>query len=103
MTSINSNIASTMANSLSSLRLNTAQKAFQTAQRPPAEVEQEILQQFQEDKGLIDNKKTLMAKLSSNEIDEMKEISSTMGEVLSDEDIQYALKYGRSVIADYSV
>ena len=36
-------------------------------------------------------------------IQEMKDISSSMGEKLTDEDIQYALKYGRSVIADYSV
>lgn len=101
MTSINSNIASAMANSLNSLKLNTAQKAFQSAARPVEDIEKEMLQGVQEDKELLDNK--FISKLSNDSINEMKEISSAMGEILSNEDIQYALQYGRSVIADYSV
>ena len=97
MTSINSNIATTMANSINSLKLSTATKAFQNASKP-VEKPQDI---FEEDKKLIDNK--LFQKLPTEIIDEMKEISLRAGEILSDDDIQYALQYGRSVIADYSV
>lgn len=105
MTAINANtnITSTVANSLSSLKLNNAAKAFVKAQRPVEEIEQEIQLQIQEDKSLIDNKSAFMEKFSPTAIEEMKKISEGMGEELTNEDIQYGLKYGRSVIADYSV
>lgn len=105
MTSIstNTNIASTVASSLSSLKLNTANKAFTQAKKPVEEIEKEMQLQIQEDKGLIDNKPILMSKFTTSDIKEMKEISLNIGEELTDEDIQYALRYGRSVIADYSV
>lgn len=100
---INSNIASTVANSLNSLNLHSATRSFQQAQRPVEEIEQEIQLQLKEDKALIDSPKSLMAGLTPEHVREMKEVSQQIGENLTDEDIQYALKYGRSVIADYSV
>lgn len=108
MTSINTNIATTMANSLGSLKLNSATKAFAQAQRPVEEIEQELLSAEIEDRKLIDNKSdkdaaTALNKFSPQMLLEMKELSKEMGEELTDEDIQYGLKYGRSVIADYSV
>ena len=101
MTQINSNITTAMAQSLSSLKLNTAQKAFQSASRPVDEIEQELQQGILEDRKLVDSK--VIAALSEDSINEMKEISENFGETLSNDDIQYALQYGRSVIADYSV
>ena len=102
-TPINTNITSTVANSLNSLNLHSATRSFQQAKRPVEEIEKEIQLQLNEDKALIDNPKTLMASLTPEHIREMKEVSQKIGEDLTDEDIQYALKYGRSVIADYSV
>ena len=101
MTAINSNIAATMANSLSTLKLSGAQKAFQSAARPVEEIERELMHGVAEDRKFLDGK--AIAGLSTDSINEMKEISLSLGETLSDEDIQYALQYGRSVIADYSV
>jgi|GEM_PF-1315886 len=100
---INSNIASTIANSLNSLNLHIAARSFQQAQKPVEEIEKEIQLQLKEDKAIIDNPKSLMAGLTPEHIKEMKEVSQKIGEDLTDEDIQYALRYGRSVIADYSV
>ena len=100
---INSNATSAIANSINSLNLHSATRSFQQAQKPVEEIEQEIQLQLKEDKGLIDNPKSLMANLTPDHIREMKEVSQNIGENLTDEDIQYALKYGRSVIADYSV
>ncbi len=97
------NITSTVANSLSTLKLNTAARAFSKANKPVEEIEKDLQLQLNDDKALIDNKETLMAKLMPSHIKEMKEISQNIGEELTDEDIQYALRYGRSVIADYSV
>lgn len=100
---INTNITSTIANSLNTLNLHSATRSFQQAQKPVEQIEQEMQLQLGEDKALIDNPKSLMASLTPENVREMKEISQTIGENLTDEDIQYALKYGRSVIADYSV
>ncbi len=105
MTSVstNTNIASTVASSLSSLKLNNAARAFTRAQRPVEEVEKELQTQEVQDRKLLDDNSAILNMLTPSAIQEMREISSTMGEELTDEDIQYALKYGRSVIADYSV
>lgn len=42
--------------------------------------------------------------LQNQNVDEIKQFAQTVGEDnLSNEDIQYGLTYGRSVIADYSI
>lgn len=94
-----SRISNLIANSISKLNLNTATRAFEANKKSPKEIEQEEVETKKEDISLIENN------LSSNNeinVEEIQKYAQEMGENLSIDDINYGLKYGRSVIADYS-
>ena len=103
MTSIGSNITSTIANNISSLRLQTARNTYANVMKPKVAEEEYIYNEVKKPTENLTSTSPIYSRFTSSQIQEMKEISISMGENLTDEDIQYALKYGRSVIADYSV
>jgi len=60
----------------------------------------EIEEEFTQEKERVNE--TLPLKVPySQTIEEIKQFATEMGEDLTDEDINYALRYGRSVLADY--
>ena len=100
----NTNISNQIAQSISKLNLNTAQRAFEASKKEnTSEVEKEAFKQ--EDISLINEKeaKTQASKRGNNQIDvaDIQKYANYMGENLSIDDINYGLMYGRSVIADY--
>ncbi|MBQ3102144.1 hypothetical protein IJC60_03975 [bacterium] len=102
-TSINSNLTSTIASNISNLRLSGASRALARANRPVQEIEAEITNNIQKQQEEVREENIFKNKFSTSQIEEMKELSLCFGETLTDEDIRYGIKYGRSVIADYSV
>ena len=103
MTSIGSNISLQIANNINGLKLQSARNTYTSAMKPKATEEEYIYNEVKKPTENLASTSPIYSKFSQFQIKEMKEISSSMGENLTDEDIQYALKYGRSVIADYSV
>jgi len=60
----------------------------------------EMEEEFTQEKEQVNE--TLPLKVPySQTIEEIKQFATEMGEDLTDEDINYALRYGRSVLADY--
>jgi len=92
---INANVSNTVAASISKLNLNTATRAFE-AQKTDKKQEEEIIQE-EEKISSQDVKKYPV------DVEDIQKYAKYMGENLSIDDINYALMYGRSVIADYSV
>jgi len=101
----NTNISSQVANSISRLNLNIAQNAFNVEKNQKNDQAKIPLNEdFKEqDKALID--KNTVRKNTKNPIDvaEIQKYAQDIGENITIDDINYALMYGRSVIADYSV
>lgn len=97
----NTNISSQIAQSISKLSLNTAQRAFRATEESSKKNSQEIEKIQQEDVALIDENEVKNKIKSPINVDEIQEYASSMGENLSIDDINYGLMYGRSVIADF--
>lgn len=95
----NSNISSTIANSISKLNLSTStsKPLKQQVETPNIEVEKETFKN--EDIALIQEKEPN----NKINVEDIQKYANMMGEELSIDDINYGLMYGRSVIADYSV
>lgn len=91
---INANVSNTVAASISKLNLNTAHRAFE-AQK--SDKKQEEIVKEEEKISSQDVKKYTV------DVEDIQKYAKYMGENLSIDDINYALMYGRSVIADYSV
>lgn len=90
-------MVSSISNNISQISLLNATNAFKNIQ---SKIQEEQAPQIQEDNLKLDND----FQLEGMNIDEIKEFATTVGENnLSNEDIKYGLKYGRSVIVDYSV
>ena len=92
---INANITNTVASSISKLNLSIARKAFES--QKSKQQEEEITEEKPELSLKCDSQK------SQIDVDDVQKYAKYMGENLSIDDINYALRYGRSVIADYSV
>ncbi len=95
----NTNISSQVISSLSKLNLINNQVQAQN-ETPKSEdiLLEDTLSAKEEDTKLIE-------KAPSNKIDveEIKKYAQALGETITNEDINYGLTYGRSVIADYCV
>lgn len=91
------NISNTRSD-VSALMRHSATARFKEASKPVEEVAQELDLEETKQKELALNVRARY----SQEIDKIKEFAKSIGEDLTDEDICYALKYGRSVLADYS-
>lgn len=92
----NSNLNS--VNSVSNISLNTATRAFEAAKKQ-FEKPDESEDIKKEDISLIDDK---TIKSSKVDVSDIQKYANYMGENLSIDDINYGLRYGRSVIIDYS-
>lgn len=103
MTSIGSNISLQIANNINGLKLQSAKNTYVNSMKPKTNEEEYIYNEVKKPTESLTSTNSIYSKFSQFQIQEMKDISISMGEKLTDEDIQYALKYGRSVIADYSV
>ena len=94
---INANISATVATSISKLNLNTTNRSFEAKKNNNQEKNPEIVEEFSETKT-----EPIPDKVSVD-VEDIKKYAKYMGENLSIDDINYGLRYGRSVIADYSV
>ncbi len=93
---INANVTNQVVASISKLNLNTAKHAFEAQkQEKKDDIEKETLEQAKEP----------APDISKMEIDveDIQKYAKYMGENLTIDDINYGLRYGRSVIMDYSV
>ncbi len=82
-------------NSINAVRFFNAQQAFKTN---PIKPEEQAPQELEA--GLDIKEDTFLKDINT---DEIKQYADSVGEHgLSDEDIKYGLKYGRSVLIDYS-
>ncbi|MBQ8848295.1 MAG: hypothetical protein IJ003_05060 [Candidatus Gastranaerophilales bacterium] len=97
----NTNITSQIAQSISKLNLNTAQRAFRATEKSNQENSQEIEKIKQEDVALIDENDVKNKVKSPIDVNDIQKYASQMGENLTIEDINYGLMYGRSVIAEF--
>ena len=90
---INANVSNAVATSISKLNISTARHNFEFKQTPK--------------KADIEEKETVIpdttSKKSDIDVEDIQKYAKYMGENLSIDDINYALMYGRSVIADFSV
>jgi len=94
---INTNISNTVAASISKLNLNTAKRSFEAQMGEKEENKIEVIEEKNEP--IVEQAAEKMAV----DVEEIQKYAKYMGENLSIDDINYALMYGRSVIADYSV
>ena len=94
---INANVTNTVAASISKLNLNTAKRSFEAQKPENKENKKEIVDELKEPVDLPEEKKLAI------DVEDIQKYAKYMGENLSIDDINYALMYGRSVIADYSV
>ena len=94
---INTNLSNAVAASISKLNLNTAKRAFEAQKTTKEETNETVLEEQTEN--LTGREKIK----SSIDVEDIQKYAKYMGENLSIDDINYALTYGRSVIADYSV
>ncbi|MDD3436275.1 MAG: hypothetical protein PHC64_03875 [Candidatus Gastranaerophilales bacterium] len=80
---------------ISSVQMLNAFNAFKTSEQ----VKDSQIPEVSDGLGINDN-----SVLKSQDTDEIRQFAKIVGEEnLSDEDIQYGLTYGRSVIADYMI
>lgn len=87
-------VSSIGASSINPIKMFNAVNAFKAVQAPQSE---QIMQEVSD--GLGVNDKTI---LDSQNLDEIKKFAKIAGEDnISNDDIQYGITYGRSVIADY--
>ena len=96
----NSNLSNIIASSISKLNItssNTSNVSNNRRQKPKQE--NFIQENEKDDVKLIDDNKPFKAPI---DFDEVQSYANSIGEELSQEEIQYGLKYGRSVIVDYS-
>ena len=86
---INTNISSQVASSIAKLHISATKRAFEESKKEVQQqpIEEEIIPK-------TPNK-------SSIDIEDIQKYANYMGENLSIDDINYGLRYGRSVIADY--
>ena len=98
-----SNISSQIANSISKLNLNTAQRAFNASKTQQNEDVIPFEEVVKEDKKLIEGTEKQNISKSPIDVNDVQKYANLIGENLTIEDINYGLMYGRSVIADYSV
>ena len=97
----NSNISSRIASSISKLNITTATRAFKEVEQNTTNAELQTVKK--DDIQLIDRGEIREKRANGAiNVEEIQQIASSMGENLSIDDINYALMYGRSVIADYS-
>lgn len=90
--SINSNI--------SAIQLFRATNAFKSANITQNKEETEVFQPLEQE---VKNEPVNFNTKDTEKIEDIRLFASKVGESnISDEDISYGLKYGRSVIADYS-
>ena len=94
------NISAQIANSISKLNLNTAQRAFEASKNTQNE-EVELQNIKQEDVALIDKNEVKNKVKNQIDVDDIQKYADAMGEKLTIDDINYGLMYGRSVIADF--
>ena len=94
------NISTQIANSISKLNLNTAQRAFEASKNTQNE-EAELQNIKQEDVALIDKNDVKNKVKNQIDVDDIQKYADAMGEKLTIDDINYGLMYGRSVIADF--
>lgn len=95
----NTNISNMVASSISKLTLNTASRAFETSkkvlnvpgQEEKATIEEEVKQES-----------TNFVLKNNINVEEIQQYAGLIGESLTLEEINYGLRYGRSVIADFS-
>ena len=90
---INANVTNAVAASISKLNINTAHRNFEFKQTPKKQIAEE------KEVTLPDT----TSKKSDIDVEDIQKYAKYMGENLSIDDINYALTYGRSVIADFSV
>lgn len=96
----NTNISNMVASSISKLTLNTASRAFEASKKTIKAPQTEEENNFEEE-ALIPQEDTKPMK-SNVDVDEIRQYAGLIGESLTEEEINYGLRYGRSVIADFS-
>ena len=96
----NSNISSLVASSISKLNLNTAARAFENSKKTPKKEETERIEPLQEEAiSVAEEDKTVKSNIN---VEEIQKYAGMVGENVTVEEINYGLRYGRSVIADFS-
>ncbi len=100
----NTNISSMVSQSLSRLNLNNVNRSYKAGEKEEKNVkisEDELLNNEAFEK-ISDDKNTLTKEPKSDiNVEEIQKYANLVGEELSIEDINYGIKYGRSVIAEY--
>ena len=94
---INANVANQVVASISKLNLNTSQRNIETPKPEKKPQKEELAEDFRE----LDIEPPVQK--SPIDVQDVQKYAKYMGENLSIDDINYALRYGRSVIADFSV
>ena len=98
----NTNISSMVSQSLSRLNLNNINRSNKAGGKE--EINDRITSSELIEEKIQTSTETNNDKSNSNiNIEEIQKYASLMGENLSIEDINYGIRYGRSVIAEYSV
>jgi hypothetical protein len=92
---INANVANQVVASISKLNLNTAKHAFEAQKQEKKDNIEEVVEERHEIAPDI-NKMAV-------DVEDIQKYAKYMGENLTIDDINYGLRYGRSVITDYSV
>lgn len=98
----NTNISSMVSQSLSRLNLNNINRSNKSGGKEEINdkiTSSELIEEKTATSTEINNDKSN----SNINIEEIQKYASLMGENLSIEDINYGIRYGRSVIAEYSV
>ena len=96
----NTNISSLVSKSLSGLNLNTLNRSYKAGEK---EEKNDNINTDELEKESVQEDNTVTSVIKGNvDVEEIQKYASIMGEELSIEDINYGLKYGRSVIADYN-
>lgn len=98
----NTNISSMVSQSLSRLNLNNINRSNKSGGNE--EINDKITNKELIEENIKTNTEVNDNKPKNNvNIEEIQKYASLMGENLSIEDINYGIRYGRSVIAEYSV
>jgi len=96
----NSNLSNIIASSISKLNITSSNASnISNGRRQKSKQENFIQENEKDDVKLIDDIKPFK---TSIDFEEIQSFANSIGEELSQEEIQYGLKYGRSVIVDYS-
>lgn len=88
------NTTSQISANLSKLQLNTQKRAFESDNKVNQKQESEII----EETPSISSTQPIKPSI---DVEDIQKYANYMGENLSIDDINYGLRYGRSVIADY--